>query len=145
MVALADLRDMRIPDRLSATIVAVFAVSLLWQLPGDLGARLLVAGAVFAVGFAGFCLRLVGGGDVKALAALMLFVPFRMLPLFALIFSASIVLGILLILGMRRLPVAAGFDWQSMRRPGTLPMGIAIAASGLVLPPAVALLRLWLL
>jgi len=85
-VAWSDLRSMRIPNALSLATVALFVLAALIATPGDLMGRCVMAGSVFAIGFAAFCLRIVGAGDVKFLAALILFVPVQLLPLFGIVF-----------------------------------------------------------
>lgn len=139
LCAWSDLRRMRIPDWLSLLAVAIFALSLLVAIPPDIRSRLIVAGVVFAAGFLAFVFRLFGGGDVKILSALMLFIPAPLLPLYGVLFAASIAAGILLILGLRALPAGWAPGWQSVARKGTLPLGVPIALSGLSLPLVVAL------
>lgn len=131
--AWCDLRYMRIPNVLSLAAVAVFALAALVVPPDDLAARLTVAVSVFALGFVAFAFRLFGGGDVKLLSALMLFVPFAHLTLFANVFSASMLIGIALILGLRRVIPAAGIGWVSFQS-NKFPMGISIALAGLSFP-----------
>jgi prepilin peptidase CpaA len=136
----SDLRHMRIPNALSLAALALFALCATATPPADLLARLLTAGVVFALGFAAFCLRLFGGGDVKLLAALMLFVPTALLPLFGLIFSAALLAGIALLLALRRIPALNRVGWRSLARGNHFPMGISIALAGLALPPTAVLL-----
>lgn len=144
----SDLRHLRIPNALPLAAVAVFAVSTAIAPPADLAWRIVVASAVLLLGFAGFCLRLFGGGDVKMLAALMLFIPVPTLVLFSWVFSAAMLAGIALILGLRRsaavAALAAGRGWKSLsdesNRLRRFPMGISIALAGLMHPVAVLLL-----
>ncbi|MCE6970000.1 A24 family peptidase [Cereibacter sphaeroides] len=133
-VAASDLRHMRIPNALSLAAVALFVISLPWFPPDDLPMRLVVAGGVFVIGFAAFCLRLIGGGDVKILAALLLFVPVSQMPVFANIFAAALLVGIAVILLVRLLPAARRSSWPSMQRTRRFPMGISIALAGLAHP-----------
>jgi len=135
-----DLRYMRIPNVLSIVAVALFAVSALVNTPDDLVARLVVAGAVFAIGFAGFCFRILGGGDVKILSALLLFIPLQDLTIFANVFSASLMLGIIAILSVRRMPFAGGTSWKSISASTRFPMGISIGFAGIIQPLVVATL-----
>lgn len=145
-VAWGDLRHLRIPNALALAAVAVFVVASLIAPPADLAWRLVVAASVLVLGFAAFCLRLFGGGDVKMLAALMLFIPVPTLMLFSWVFSAAMLAGIALILGLRRSPMLAGAarGWKGLSpesaRLGRFPMGISIALAGLVHPVAVTLL-----
>lgn len=140
-VAYCDLRFMRIPNVLSVMILASFVISSLIYPPDDLFARFAVAAAVFALGFAGFCFRMLGGGDVKILSALMLLVPLHSLTLFAYIFSAAMLVGIATILTLRRLPLAAGHRWKSISGSTRFPMGISIALAGVVHPLAMVALQ----
>ena len=124
-MAYGDLRSLRIPNLLCIVMVAVFAATALIAPPPDLVARLVVAGAVFAIGFVTFCLGLFGGGDVKALSALFLFVPVATLPLFCMVFSASMMIGIAFVLGLRAIPATGALDWASMDRSRKFPMGVS--------------------
>ncbi|MCB2134340.1 MAG: prepilin peptidase [Rhodobacteraceae bacterium] len=133
-VAYCDMRFMRIPNAISLLMVAVFGLcSLVLPMP-DLAPRLTAAALVFAVGFVAFCFRLFGGGDVKVLAALVLFVPSENLAQFSYIFSVSMILGVAAILTMRRLPFAGGESWKALSGSTKFPMGISIALAGLLLP-----------
>ncbi len=140
-VAYCDLRFMRIPNVLSVLIVAIFVISSLIYPSDDLIARITVAAAVFALGFTGFCFRMLGGGDVKILSALMLLVPLHSLALFAYIFSAAMLVGIVAILAVRRLPLAVGHGWKSISGSTRFPMGVSIALAGIAHPLAVMALQ----
>ncbi len=136
-VAYCDLRFMRIPNVLSVLILAIFLISSLILPPDDLPGRIVVAAAVFGLGFAGFCFRMLGGGDVKILSALMLFVPLHSLALFAYILSAALLVGIAAILTLRRRPLATDHGWKSISGSTRFPMGISIALAGIIHPLAV--------
>lgn len=138
--AWSDLRLMRIPNVLSLIAVAVFTVSALIAPPGDLVPRLAVAAAVFGAGFVTYLLGLFGGGDVKMLAALLLFVPVPTLPVFAYVFSAAMLVGIAIVLALRRLPAARRLGWKSVSDSRGFPMGLSIAMAGLAHPIAATLL-----
>ena len=140
VVAWSDLRHLRIPNTLSLLAIGLFAGCAMIAPPADLWIRVGVAGVVFALGFIGFCRGLWGGGDVKFLAALMLFIPVTTLSAFSYVFSASMLVGIGLVLGLRRIPAASGFGWKSMSGSTKFPMGLAIAMAGLVHPLVVAML-----
>ena len=133
-VAWSDLRHMRIPNTLSLVAIGLFGACVTFAPPADLWFRVGVAGIVFALGFAGFCRGLWGGGDVKLLAVLMLFIPITTLPAFSYVFSASMLTGIGLVLGLRRIPAASGFGWKSISGSTKFPMGLSIAMAGLVHP-----------
>ena len=131
--AYSDLRYMRIPDFISIALVVLFAFTILIQFPIDIGARIAVASGIFAIGYAGFSLRLIGGGDVKFLSALALFVPRSELTVFANLFSASLLVGIFLICVAQRSRLA-NVGWKSFSARGRFPMGLSIAMAGLMLP-----------
>lgn len=80
-----DLREYRIPNAITFAIAALFPAQVL--VPGavadPLGA-LLVAAAVLAVGTGLFAFGYLGGGDVKLLAAVSLWVGPRLMPEFLL-------------------------------------------------------------
>ena len=133
-VAWCDLRMLRIPNVLPAATFLLFIALAVVAPPPDLVGRLAGAGAVFAIGFLGFALRMVGGGDVKMLPALMLFVPANSLVLFANVFSFSILIGIGAVLSLRQLPEPAVAAWKSLTGPLRFPMGISIALAGIAHP-----------
>jgi prepilin peptidase CpaA len=133
-VAYFDLRFMRIPNALSLMVLAVFAVVMVFLPPADLFARLAIAGSVFMIGFIGFSLSLIGGGDVKILSALMLVVPTGGIAVFANVFSISMLVGILLVLAIRRFPQVSSMGWKSFGGSHKFPMGLSIALTGLAFP-----------
>jgi prepilin peptidase CpaA len=68
-----DLESMRIPNRICLLIVALYPCHVLAQAaPVDWLGAMAVAGAVFLVGLIPFAFRLMGGGDVKLMAAVAL-------------------------------------------------------------------------
>lgn len=141
VVAYYDLKYMRIPNILSIAVVALFGLSLIIIPPNDLMMRLIVATAVFFIGLLAFGFRILGGGDVKILAALMLLVPVPSLVIFANVLSASLLLGVTFIVMIRQLPEAAQCSYQSISQNVGFPMGISIALAGIVHPYLVV----WLL
>lgn len=132
--AYSDLRYMRLPNSLSLIALALFAVSAITLPPPDLVARLVVAALVLAAGLTAFAFRLVGGGDVKLLSVLMLFVPTHALSVFGYVFSASMLLGLALVLGLRQFAFAAQSDWKSIGGSSGFPMGVSIGTAGIVFP-----------
>lgn len=134
--ALCDLRMMRIPNLLPGLTVLLFLATLAWSLPlAEVLARSGVAALVLGLGFAAFALRMVGGGDVKSLSALMLFVPPQGLALFLLALSAALFLGIGALALARRGFGSPASSWAALRTK-RFPMGISIALAGLALPLA---------
>ena len=133
-VAYFDLRFMRIPNILSLMVLAVFAVAAFFFPPADLLARLVIATSVLLLGFIGFSFRLIGGGDVKILSALMLVVPTSGIVVFANVFSISMFVGIILVLAIRRFPQVNSLGWKSFGGSHKFPMGLSIALAGLAFP-----------
>lgn len=134
-MALCDLKDLKISNRLVLTMLAGFILSAPLFLSGHEAAYRAITGcAVFALGVAGFAFRLWGGGDVKAIAVLTLFVPGYSLLLFAFTFSASMALGMIIVLTGRFLLGSPNFHWSALRPEAGYPMGVSIAMSGISLP-----------
>lgn len=75
--AVSDLQRFIIPNKISASLVALYPAYLIAGLlggtPVDWLGGLIVAVAVFAAGFVLFNFRVLGGGDVKLLAAVSLY------------------------------------------------------------------------
>jgi prepilin peptidase CpaA len=140
VVGYSDLRHMRIPNMLSYLALAVFVVTAPMVGWSELALRAVVATAIFVLGFAAFALRLFGGGDIKIMAALMLFIPSQTLTVFALCFSASMIIGILFVLIVRKFPQRFSVGWTGLTETGKFPMGISIALSGPIYLIAVTVL-----
>jgi Flp pilus assembly protein protease CpaA len=161
LAALIDLRERRIPNWLTGGVAALYPVYVLASPMGIAWlSSLAVAGAVFVFGFVLFARQLIGGGDVKLIAAMTLWTGLDHLVLFALVTSLAgggLALGSLwyrrwhgvidahlAALGWNLAPVRmqhaggaapeAGDDTVSPSMdpvPHTLPYGVAIAAGGL--------------
>ena len=131
-IAWTDFWSLRIRN---VAVMAAGAVFLLtapligWQ---EAGLRLLVAGLVFGAGVALFAARLLGGGDVKMGAALLLFIPTGTYTLFAFLFSAALILAIAVVVVLRQVPGLRRAGPVSLRAKGTVPMGLAFGLSGLL-------------
>ncbi|MFO1209423.1 MAG: prepilin peptidase [Amaricoccus sp.] len=130
--AVTDARHRRISNRLSVGLallgvlrlaLAIAAGAGVWSVAGDLAA----AFAVFALGAFAFHLRLLGGGDVKLLAAGALWLGTGELGAFL---TATVLAGGLLAVGFvawqRVLP-----GWRYRTATVSLPYAIAIAAGGI--------------
>ena len=132
VVAFVDLRALRIPDALTVvTLLAFFPVAV--GLPFDeLIFRISVAGSIFAIGFFLFAFRLFGGGDVKFLPVLLLFVPSGELLIFSYCLSFSILLAILTLSLARRLNTPILANWASVSKAQSLPLGVSFAYAGLL-------------
>ncbi|GKY88621.1 prepilin peptidase [Sinisalibacter aestuarii] len=134
-MAVSDVRHMRIPNALVLAMLALFVVTAPFALaPAEIALRLGVGALVFALGLAGFVAGMLAGGDVKGLAALMLFVPTGALAPFAFTFSAAMLAGIALTLGLRRAIGSPGSRYVSLAVDKGYPMGLSIALAGLLLP-----------
>lgn len=137
----ADLSRRIIPNLVVAALVVGFG-ALLWAAPmPDLSLRLLVAGAVTALGFALFAEGLIGAGDAKLAGALMLWVDPVQVPLF-LVASGIITALLTLAAAAGRHHAGLRIGFGPMTRRQTLPYGVALAGAGLMLHPFSGLLRL---
>ena len=161
LAALIDVRERRIPNWLTGGIAALYPLYVLASpMPIAWLSALAVAGAVFVFGLVLFARQLIGGGDVKLIAAMSLWTGLDNLMLFALVTSLAgggLALGSLwyrrwrgvidahlAALGWNLAPVrmqhaggaapGTGDDTASTTIepvPHTLPYGVAIAAGGL--------------
>ena len=150
--ALHDVRERRIPNRLTGALVALYPVYVLvsptpvaW--PAALGLAILV----FLIGLGLFARELIGGGDVKLIAALSLWAGPEQFVWFLLVTTLAGGALSLVSLWYRRwggvidahlaafgLATAAGAPvladapaGESTARSTTLPYGVAIAAGGI--------------
>src|SRR5690606_41800153 len=108
--------------------------------PEARGLRVAAPAAVFALRFVTSLFGLFGGGDVKMLSALVLFVPVSTLALFAYVFSAAMLAGMAAILLLRRLPAAQRLGWKSSSGSTGVPMRLSSAMAGLAHPAAATFL-----
>lgn len=139
VAAWRDLRTMRIDNRFPLAITALFG---LWALAGLLAGGLsapvlgwaLACGlALFALGAAAFATGMIGGGDVKLMAAVGLFAGPSLLADFLTV--TALVGGLLGVAVLAGAPIgpdsARGEATLRARLRGGLPYGPAIAAGGL--------------
>ena len=127
-----DFRHMRIRNRAVLLTVAVFVATVPFIGLPEAGWRLLAASIVFLVGLALFAARMLGGGDVKMAAAILLLVPSGTYLLFAQLFSVALLIAILVIVGLRAIPTLRRSGPVSLRARGTMPMGVAFALVGVL-------------
>jgi prepilin peptidase CpaA len=102
--ALIDIDDRRLPNWLTAAVAALYALDVIVSpVPVAWMGAFAMAGLVFAIGLACYALQLMGGGDVKLLAALSLWAGTEHLALF--LITTSLAGGVLAIvmLGLRRM------------------------------------------
>jgi prepilin peptidase CpaA len=90
LAALIDLRERRIPNSLTGAVAALYPFYVLASpMPIDWLGALAVAAAVFMFGFVLFARQLIGGGDVKLIAAVSLWTGLEHFALFALVTSLA--------------------------------------------------------
>lgn len=134
--ALTDIATYLIPHRYTAAIAIAFFVFAIGRPPHFLLSGLGAAALLFAVGALLFARRLLGGGDVKLLAATGLWAGFDLLVL--LLLASAVAGGLLAVMQLspigRLLPARPGSapvgdDFHSrLRQP--MPFGVAIALGG---------------
>lgn len=130
IVAYCDLRYLRIPNWMPIAAIVLFLCLSPTLQPSELGLRCVVAFVVFGIGVAAFAAGLFGGGDVKFLPALLLFVPADQLALFCMCLSVAILAAIATVSALRS-PALAGLDaWAFRVRPSGLPLGLSFAYAG---------------
>lgn len=129
-----DVRNFTIPNFVSLAIILFFVP---WAFTVDfsldaVASRFLVAAAVLAIGFFLFMLRVLGGGDVKLIAAVSLWIgPENILQFFFLIALIGGVLGLVLIL-FRRMTLPQGlrqYSWVEKQYSNTTEVPYALAIS----------------
>lgn len=156
LAAFKDLRERRIPNRLTAGLALLFPIYVLVSpTPVPWLAALGLAAAVFLVGLVLFARELIGGGDVKLIAGVSLWAGPELLALFALVTAiAGGALGVAALCHQRWAgPLRAGLARTGLVPAGptpgpspteavetdavppgstrlTLPYGVAIAAGG---------------
>lgn len=148
---LHDLLTMKIPNWISGLLIlgffpAAFAVGLG---PAEIGIHFGIGAAALLIGMGLFALNLLGGGDVKLMAAACLWLGLSGSGVFIL---ATAVIGgafsLALLLGRAWLQpwVGAGPGWfvQLMEPKGHIPYGVAIAGGALVAWPASPLMTAFL-
>jgi prepilin peptidase CpaA len=140
--AVGDALTYRIPNLLPALVAAGFAALACFEPLSFLVGGVLTGLAVFAVGALLFARRLMGGGDVKLLAATSLWCGPEQLTTYALVISgAAVALAVFMLTPLGRLlppppaklagswGTAAGGPERGARQP--MPFGVAVAAGGL--------------
>ncbi len=144
-VAISDLLWLRIPNWVVVMIAALYPAYVLSaaQPVGWQGA-LVLAGLVFAIGFALYSFRLLGGGDVKFLAVVALWAGPAQITAFML--STAVIGGLLAMMATTPLRLLLPYmaaatgvhaDVRQLMKL-QIPYGIAIAAGGLVVAARLA-------
>ena len=100
LAALEDVRVFKIPNWASATVAVAFVPYYLLNISTvSIGMHLLIAGAIFLITATFWKLKFIGGGDVKLLTAVGLWLgPELALPFMILMTVASLAIAIVLIL-----------------------------------------------
>lgn len=100
LAALEDVRLFKIPNWASATIAAAFVPYALLNLsPGSIGLHVIIAAVIFLITATAWKLRFIGGGDVKLLTAVGLWLgPDLALPFMIVMTGASVVIALGLML-----------------------------------------------
>ena len=139
VAAWRDLRTLRIGNELSLGIAALFGVwAVAGWLAGELsplflGTSVACAAGLFGVGAVAFANGMIGGGDVKLLAAVGLFAgPAHVVDFMLVTALVGGVLGLALLAGAPIRPVSSRGDATLRNRlRSRVPYGPAIAAGGL--------------
>ncbi len=129
---ISDLRWMRIPNWTALTGVAVFLAALPWMGWDEALFRAIAALIVFVIGFVLFAVRILAGGDVKFLSALVLMIPSASLSLFGFVFSFAMLASISFLTVARATEFAGHSRWVGMRTRQHMPMGVAMGLAGLL-------------
>ena len=135
--AVGDMRRLIIPNWVSVAIAGLFALHVVAS-PSPIGilGAMGVAAATLAIGVALFALNLIGGGDVKLMAAIALWAgSSRMLEfLFVTAIAGGIVAAAAL---LRRWHLAPAGGAHGSTAAIEIPYGVAIAAGGLFIAVAI--------
>lgn len=135
IVAVEDLRRLTISNRLVLLALILFGATAPFLAPGEILWRAAAGLSLFAVLIGFFALGMLGGGDVKMLPAVVLFVPSAHWGSFATLLALTLLLGVIGVIGARSAATRLGpTGWLALDRPGTFPMGVSIAGAGLLLP-----------
>ena len=136
--AAKDALTMTIPNRIVLGVVALYPV---WLLTAGTGAAphwaVAIAVAMLAVGFVGFTYGLVGGGDAKLMAAVVLWAgpayAVETVAIIAILGGGLAAICYLTLFARRRLCLARGepVDTQSSLSQQPISYGVAIALGGL--------------
>ena len=135
---LSDLRRFEIPNAVPILLLAGYLVaSLVHGTDALVILRQCGIGAVaLTIGFGLFALKIVGGGDVKLVAAIVPWLAPAQIPSF--LFWMALVGGLiaLVIVALRRVPAlsaTSGSEWfRQLRDGGKIPYGLAIGCAGLI-------------
>ena len=143
VAGLKDLTSMKIPNWISGLLILGFfpAALSLGVPPAAIGLHVVIAVAALLIGMGLFALNLLGGGDVKLMAAACLWLGLSGSGVFVLataVVGGVFSLALLVSRAWLRPYVGAGPGWlvQLMEPKGHIPYGVAIAIGALVAWPA---------
>lgn len=149
LAAFTDLFAMTIPNRLSAILLAAFAVvAFLAGLAGtQIASHVAAALLVFAACFCLFAANVMGGGDAKLLTASAIWfglnASLAMFLLYVSIFGGLLTVAVLLLRAKENTILAAGIPVPSLLLTAKkIPYGIAIALGGFAAYPSSPLMQL---
>ncbi|CAA7615368.1 prepilin peptidase [Magnetospirillum sp. UT-4] len=130
-----DLACFRIPNRLTLAMALLFPLAaLLAPVQVAWGWHVAAGFGVFAAGAGLFAMGLMGGGDVKLMAAATLWLGLPNLGAFMLLVSLSGAALTLALLGLRALPIGRGGPLPAvLHAKAGIPYGVAIATGGILL------------
>jgi len=151
VAGLKDLTSMKIPNWISGLLILGFlpAALLVGLAPTAMAVHVGVAVLALLIGMGLFALHLLGGGDVKLMAAACLWLGAQGAGVFVLstaVIGGALCLILILARSWLRPHLAAGPGWvvQLMEPKGDIPYGVAIAAGVLVAWPASPLMAAFL-
>jgi prepilin peptidase CpaA len=128
--AASDLQNFVIPNRICLSLLALYPGYAAGQAPFDIGLSAAIAASVFIAGAAFFAFGVMGGGDVKLLAAMSLWAGGTYFPAFLLLTTLA---GGALAMGWDPL-IRHFFPRIATGRAGNgrpaIPYGVAIAVGG---------------
>jgi prepilin peptidase CpaA len=137
-----DVRSYRIPNAVCAGLAVLFVIRALAVGPPFPLPHLITAALAFAVGLALFARNLMGGGDVKLLAAAVLWIPPALVPAqITWVAITGAVLAVLLVAARgvaQRFAVASGGAGSLpllLQHKAPVPYGVAIAVGTLAYLP----------
>jgi prepilin peptidase CpaA len=133
--AFQDIKKLRIANYFSIALVALFGITLaLVGVAYDWWENLVVFALFLVVGFLLFNTGILGGGDIKLLAATSLWFDFEgALLLFVSVTCAGGIAALLFITLRRVIPFSKDVreGWVALRKKGPVPYGLGIAAGGI--------------
>lgn len=144
-----DLASYTIPNFLPVCLLAAFVgfAAVSGMPPGAIGVHALAGAAGLAISFALFSFGLIGGGDAKLFAVIVLWLGFGDLLDYVLMTSVFGGALAIVLMGLRNLPIPAawsGLGWIArLHNPRFgIPYGVALAAGALVIFPHTEIFRL---